>query len=189
MHAGQALNGLSLTDVCEAIVAQYQTETNWGQYKEPAQQANMISAIKCKCSNPGFNKQENQQQFQPSSSSSSKQSSNQQQWKQHRARGSGEKTGRRKQATCPFPFHLCYCTSSSLLTYCAITHIGSSSMTQCVVSEPTPPARTPDPYSLTNNASMLTEHLEVKPTIQTLKMLEQSFGEFDGMVRIVITTI
>jgi len=62
-------------------------------------------------------------------------------------------------------------------------------MTQCVVSEPTPPARTPDPYSLTNNASMLTEHLEVKPTIQTLKMLEQSFGEFDGMVRIVITTI
>ena len=56
-------------------------------------------------------------------------------------------------------------------------------MTQHVVSEPTPPTRTPGPYSSLNKALTLTECLEVKPTIQTVKTLEQCFVEFDGTVR------
>jgi len=56
-------------------------------------------------------------------------------------------------------------------------------MTQCVVSEPTPPTRTLGPYSSLNKALTLTEHLEVKLTIQTVKTLEQRFVEFDDMVR------
>ena len=56
-------------------------------------------------------------------------------------------------------------------------------MTQRVVSEPTPPTRTPGPYSSLNKALTLAERLEVKPTIQTVKTLEQRFVEFDDSVR------
>ena len=56
-------------------------------------------------------------------------------------------------------------------------------MTQRVVSEPTPPTRTPGPYSSLNKALTLAERLEVKPTIQTVKTLEQRFMEFDDTVR------
>ena len=56
-------------------------------------------------------------------------------------------------------------------------------MTQHIVSEPTPPTRTTGPYSSLNKALMLTERLEVKPTIQTVKTLEQRFAEFGNTVR------
>src|ERR1700761_8398391 len=56
-------------------------------------------------------------------------------------------------------------------------------MTQRIVSEPTPPTRTPGPYSSLNKALTLAERLQVKPTIQTVKTLEQRFAEFDETVR------
>ena len=55
------LDNLSPKVVQEVIVAHYKTEMNHGQHKG-AHTTNKISTIKCKHSNPDFNKQENQQQ-------------------------------------------------------------------------------------------------------------------------------
>ena len=65
------LADITLKAVREAIINQYETETNQGQHKGN-QSANKISTVKRKRGNPDFNKQENQQQRNPSSSSSSK---------------------------------------------------------------------------------------------------------------------
>src|SRR6201996_8281229 len=174
------LADITLKAVRKAIINQYETETNRGQHKG-AQSANKISAIKCKRGNPDFHKQENQQQRQQPSSSSSKQSGNQQQRKQRGARGSGKsKKDKGKQ---PAHSHVASVAALPPPTSHTIAHIGSSSMTQRVVSEPTPPTRTPGPYSSLNKALTLAERLEVKPTIQTVKMLEQRFAEFDDTVR------
>ena len=174
------LGDILLGAVHESVCAQYKTKTNRGQHKG-AQNANKISAIKCKCGNPDFHKQENQQQRQQPSSSSSKQSGNQQQQKQRSARGSGKsKKDKGKQ---PAHSHVASIATLPPPTSHTIVHIGSSSMTQCIVSEPTPPTRTPGPYSLLNKALTLAERLEVKPTIQTVKTLEQHFAEFDETVR------
>ena len=173
------LDNLSPKVVQEVIVAHYKTEMNHGQHKG-AHTTNKISTIKCKHSNPDFNKQENQQQHQPFSSSSSKQSGNQQQWKQCGSRGSGKNKEKGKQAA-----HSHAATAATLPSPSShtIVHIGSSSMTHCVVSELTPPTRTSGPYSLLNKALTLAECLKVKLTIQTVKTLEQHFGKLDGTIR------
>ena len=59
------LADISLKAVCKAIINHYETEANRGQHKG-SQHANKISAIKCKHSNPDFNKQDNQPQHQSS---------------------------------------------------------------------------------------------------------------------------
>ena len=64
-----------------------------------------------------------------------------------------------------------------------MVHIGSSSMTQHIISEASPSARTSGSYPSLNKALMLTECLEVKLTIQTVKTLEQCFAEFNDVVK------
>ena len=59
------LADILLKAVHKAIINHYETEANRGQHKG-SQHANKISAIKCKHSNPDFNKQDNQPQRQSS---------------------------------------------------------------------------------------------------------------------------
>ena len=74
---------LSMSDVRNAVIGQYETEINHSQHKG-AHQANKISSVKRKHGgNPSFNQQGRQQQQQGSSS----QPSNQQQHRQHGGRG------------------------------------------------------------------------------------------------------
>ena len=56
-------------------------------------------------------------------------------------------------------------------------------MTQHVVSNPPSLSRTSGPYPSLNKARTLAERLEVTPTIQTVKPLEQHFLEFNVEVR------
>ena len=56
-------------------------------------------------------------------------------------------------------------------------------MTQRIVSEASPSIRTSGSYPSLNKALTLAECLEVKPTIQTDKTLEQHLVEFDDVVR------
>ena len=176
------LADISLKAVRKAIINQYETETNRGQHKG-SQHANKISAVKHKRGNPDLNKQESQKQCQ-SSGSSSKPSGNQQQPRQRGAGGSGSnKKGKDKLHQQPAHSHVASVAALRPPTSHTIMHIGSSSMTQHVVSEPTPPTRTSGPYFSLNKVLMLTERLEVKPTIQTVKTLEQRFVEFDDTVR------
>ena len=162
-----------------AIIAQYETETNRGQHKQ-AQNAQKLSAIKCKRSNPGFKQQENQQQRQSGTPSTS---NNQQQQKQRSSRGSGQGKGKGKQPQQPVHLHIASVATLPPPTSHTVAHIGSSSMTQHVVSEPSPATRTSGFYPSVNKALTLAECLQVKPTIQTVKTLEQRFVEFDNVVR------
>src|SRR3984885_5518671 len=179
------LEELDLNDVRDAIVAQYETETNRGQHKQ-AQNAQKISAIKHKRKrgNPSFNQQENQQQRRPSQSSPNS-SGNQQQPRQRGTRGSGrgKAKGKGKQRDQPAHSHIASVAALPPPTSHTIAHIGSSSMTQRVVSEASPSTRTSGSYPSLNKALTLAERLEVKPTIQTVKTLEQRFAEFDDVVR------
>ena len=176
------LADLDFNDVWDAIVAQYETETNHGQHKASLS-ANKISAVKHQCGNPGFNKQENQQQHQ-SSGSSSKLSGNQQQPRECGARGSGKnKKGKDKLRQQPTHSHVTSIATLPPPSSHTVAHIGFSSMTQRVVSNPSPLSRSSGPHLSLNKALLLAEWLEVMSTIQTLKMLEQCFPEFDDEVR------
>ena len=135
-----SLEDLELNDVHEAIVAQYETEMNQGYHKQ-AQNAHKLSAIKHKCKhgNPSFNQQESQQQQQhcPSQSSSNP-PGNQQQPRQHSTRGSGrgKAKGKGKQHEQPAHSHIASIAALPPPTSHTVAHIGSSSMTQHVISEP-----------------------------------------------------
>ena len=58
------LEDLNLSIVCQAVIAQYETEGNHGQHQQKgaAKMANKITAVKCKCNNPCFMKQGGQKQ-------------------------------------------------------------------------------------------------------------------------------
>ena len=50
---GHDLGDLDVSVVCDVIIAQYENETNRGQHKEhKVNQANKLSAVKCKCGDP-----------------------------------------------------------------------------------------------------------------------------------------
>jgi hypothetical protein len=70
--------------VRDMVVSQWETETGRGQHKG-THNSNKISAVKCKCDNPHFSKQGNQQQPSLSSGPSNQQWPN----NQHGTRGSG----------------------------------------------------------------------------------------------------
>src|SRR6266702_192233 len=77
--AGVAIADLKLDDVASQVIGQFETETNRGQHKaaQAAQSVQNISAVRCKCGDPRFTKQGNQQQRQQQPSTSGP--SNQQQ--------------------------------------------------------------------------------------------------------------
>jgi hypothetical protein len=64
-----------------------------------------------------------------------------------------------------------------------ITHFGSSSTDTHIVTEEPGPSRTSGLYPSVNTALTLAEQLDVHPTIQTMKTLEERTGDFDTLVR------
>jgi gag-polypeptide of LTR copia-type len=54
------IEDLNFKDVCDAILAQWESKQNWnkGKFNNNPQHANKLSAVKCKCSDPRFSQQQ-----------------------------------------------------------------------------------------------------------------------------------
>ena len=132
--------------------------------------------MKRKRADPRFSNQGGQQQ-QPGSS-------NQQSFRQRGGRGpqrgKQQSKGKGKGRGQPQGHsHIASVAALPAPTTSTVLHIGSSSLSKRVVTQDPPSQRTPGIYPSLNNALSLAECLEVTPTIQTTKTLEQRFADFD----------
>ena len=166
-------------------------ETNKGQHKSASSHAaaNKLSAVKWKHGNPRFAQQDRlQSQAGPSNP-------NQQQHRQHGSRGSGcggkdkgkgkKRDGHSHVALVAFAAPV-FTTNAALPppSSSPIAHFGASlSMVMQTIHQLPPAMRTKGIYPLVNKAISLLECMEVKPTIQTTKTLEQRFLKLDNEVR------
>ena len=186
-----AMEDLILMEVCNAVILQYETETNRGQHKPTANlaNANKLSAVKWKHSNPHFAQQDHLQQLQTSPSNP-----NQQQHRQHGSRGTGHgRKAKGKGKQCDGHSHvasvafaaLVFTTDAALpppLTS-TIVHFGASlSMVMQTILQSPPTMRTKGVYPSVNKVISLLECMKVRPTIQTTIMLEECFLKLDNEV-------
>ena len=185
------IDDVTLVEVRSSVIAQYETETNKGQHKSASSHAaaNKLSAVKQKRGNPRF-AQQNCLQLQAGPSNP-----NQQQHRQRSSRGSGHSgkdkgkgkkhNGHSHVASVAFAAPV-FTTDAALPppSSSTIAHFGaSSSMVTQTVHQSPPAMRTKGIYPLVNKAILLLEHMEVKPTIQMTKTLEQHFLKLDNEVR------
>src|SRR6202453_3255008 len=183
--SGKSLEDISLYDVRETVVSQFLTETNQGKHKAP-QNANKLSAVKRKQGNPRFSKQE----------SSTGNTPNQQQHQQRGARGGGGKPkdkgkGKAKPkshshvASMAIPDPI-FTTDAALPppSSSTIAHIGASSSKVTRTVKRSPPSVWVDGvYPSINKTLSLLERMEVSPSIQTAKNIEERFLAIDKEVR------
>src|SRR6266404_5851323 len=174
---GTEMDQLTFRTVQEVLVAQWDTELNRGGHKN-TQNANKISAVKRKCGDPRFNQQQGGSQQRTDNSGS-------QQFNQRGQRGKGKGKGKGKDkgkqwANNPGHVHIASIAALPAPIAHTVAHVGSSDITKRVVTEQAPKERTPGAYPSLNKALTLTERLEVKPTIQTIKTLEQRFAKLDA---------
>ena len=178
------IEDVTLSEVRASTIAQYETETNKGQHKPASSHAaaNKLSAVKRKRGNPRFAQQDrSQSQAGPSNP-------NQQQHRQRGSRGSGrggkdkgkgkKRDGHSHVASVAFAAPV-FTTDAALPppSSSTIAHFGaSSSMVTQTVHQSPPALRTKGIYPSVNKAISLLERMEVKPTIQTTKKLEQCHG-------------
>ena len=172
------------------MISQYETETNKGQHKAAAPaNANKLSTVKRKRSNPRFAQQDCSQQPQAGPSNP-----NQQQQRQRGSRSSGcggkakgkgkQRDGHSHVASVAFAAPV-FTTDAALPppSTSTVTHFGaSSSMVTQTISQSPPAMRTKGVYPSVNKAISLLEHMEVRPTIQTAKTLEEHFFKLDNEV-------
>ena len=185
------IDEVTLAEVRSSVIAQYETETNKGQHKSASSHAaaNKLSTVKRKRGNPRFAQQDrSQSQAGPSNP-------NQQQHRQHSSRGSGrggkdkgkgkKRDGHSHVTSVAFAAPV-FTTDAALPppSSSTIAHFGaSSSMVTQTVHQSPPALRTKGIYPSVNKAISLLERMEVKPTIQTTKKLEQRFLKLDNEVR------
>ena len=186
-----AIDDVTFAEVRQTVISQYEMETNKGQHKAatPAN-ANKLSAVKRKRSNPCFTQQDHLQQPQAGPSNL-----NQQQQRQHGSRGSGHSgkaKGKGKQ--CDGHSHVAsvafaapvFTTDAAFPppSTSTVAHFGaSSSMVMQTITQSPPTMRTKGVYPSVNKAILLLECMEVRPTIQTTKMHEEHFLKLDNEVR------
>ena len=183
--SGKSLEDITLYDVRETVVSQFLTETNQGKHKAP-QNANKLSAVKRKQGNPRFSKQE----------SSTGNTPNQQQHQQRGSRGTAGKPkdkgkgkakpkGHSHVASMAIPDPI-FTTDAALPapSSSTIAHIGASSskVTRTIKRSP-PSARVDGVYPSVNKTLSLLERMEVSPSIQTAKNIEERFLAIDKEVR------
>jgi hypothetical protein len=181
---------IDIAVVREVLVTQYENETNRGSHKGGSQ-ANKLSAVKQKHGNPRFNKQGSQQQSQPTPGPS-----NQQQPRQHGARGTGHggKPPSKGKAKAKQHSHVAsmaihepvFTTDAALPSPMSstIAHFGpSSSKVMQTITQLPPTKRVDGAYPSVNKTLTLLERLEVTPSIQTAKNIEEHFLKIDEEVR------
>jgi transposase InsO family protein len=175
---GPDLEDLDMGDVRSTVIGQYENEVN-RNWRGSGHQANKLSAVKRKRGDPRFNQQQGSSQQRQSDSN------NQQQHRQRGFRGKGrggKKDKGKGRAQQPGHSHIADVAALSAPTTHTVAHIGATTATKRVVTQAEPKQRVPGPYSSVNQALTLAERLEVTPTIQTVKTLEQRFADFDQQV-------
>ena len=185
-----AIDNMTFAEVRQTVISQYETETNKGQHKAAAPaNANKLSAVKQKHSNPCFTQQDHSQQPQAGPSNP-----NQQQQRQCGSRGSGcggKAKGKSKQ--CDGHSHVASVAFVVLVfttdaarpppSTSTVTHFGASlSMVTQTISQSPPTMKTKGVYPSVNKVILLLECMEVRLTIQTTKMLEEHFLKLDNKV-------
>ncbi len=181
---GVAIADLKLDDVASQVIGQFETETNHGQHKaaQAAQSVQKISAVKCKCGDPRFTKQGNQQQRQQQPSTSGP-SNQQQPHRQCGGCGSGKGKGKGKQCDgAPQHSHIASVTTLAPPTTHKVLHIGSSGSSVRMESEASPIEKSSSFYPSVKKAHTLAERMDVPATIQTIKMLEEHFADIDAQM-------
>ena len=171
------LTDLALGDVRDPVIAQWETEKNKGN--KNVHQANKLSAVKRKRGDPRFNQQEGSSQQRPDSQ-------NQQPFRQRGSRGKGkgkaQDKGKGKQRASGH-VHIADTAALPAPTTHTVAQIGPSTLSRRTVTQPEPKERVPGPYKSLNSALTLAERMNVTPTIQTAKTLEQRFVDFNNEVR------
>ena len=168
------LDKLDISDVREAILAQYQTESahrphNNGNNKNNKQHnANKLSAVKRKRGDPSFSNQQR-------GDNQSQQSGDKPRQRGQRGKGKGKGKGK-PQSDGHNHAHISHVADIASLgapTMSTIAQISPSGVQKRTVSTPAPKERTPGPYKSLNQALDLADRIGVTPTIQTTKTLEQ----------------
>jgi hypothetical protein len=152
--------------VCEAILVQHEGESTRGKGGNNKQHANKLSAVKRKRGDPNFSNQEkgnNQQREQTRDKP-----------RQHRQRGKGK--GKKKQGhshNTEETSHIANVASIAVPSTSTIAQISPARLSRRTATAAPAKERTPGPYKSLNNALDRADHIGVKATIETTKMLEQ----------------
>ena len=190
--ANNELVELDIDTVREAVVTQYENETNHGGHKG-AHNAQKITAVKWKCGNPRFSQQEHPQQPQASPSNPNQQQS----FRQHGSRGNkgrggkpnkGKKRADHSHVASVAAFAAPVFTQDVALpppSSSTITSFGpgGSTMLWTIYQSPSM-SRVDGVYPSVNQVLSLLEHMDVSPTIQHTKTLEQRFHTLDKQIRV-----
>ena len=170
------LDDLKLSDVCEAVVAQWQTEAarhgNQGKNKDnKSQNANKLSNVKRKRGDPSFSNQQqgnNQQQQQNGDKP------------RQRGKRGGKNKGKGKASDGHSHAHISHIADVASIappTTSTVAQMGPSGIQKRTITSPAPKERTPGPYKTLNKALDTADTEGVTPTIQTVKTLEQRITE------------
>ena len=182
---------VTLAEVRSSVIAQYETETNKGQHKSASSHAaaNKLSAVKQKRGIPRF-AQQDRSQLQASPSNPNQQQHRQRSSRGSRCGGKGKGKGKKRNGhshVTSVAFAAPVFTTNAALpppSSSKIAHFGASlSMVMQTVHQLPPALRTKGIYPSVNKAISLLERMEVKPTIQMTKTLEQCFLKLDNEVR------
>ena len=191
-----AIGDLSMLKIRNAIIAQYETETNKGQHKQatnPAN-ANRLSAVKWKRGNPRFSQQDRSQQPQAGPSNPNQQQSHRQCGSRGNAGHGGKASGKGKGKAHGGHSHVAsvaafaapvFTTNTALPpSSSTIAHFGaSSSMMMRTITQSPSTSWVDDVYPSVNKVLSLLECMEVTLTIQHTKKLEEHFLQLDEEVR------
>ena len=163
------LERLSLGDVHEAIVAQWQTEASRhsGNKDKKPQHTNKLSNVKHKRSDPSFSNQQ--------------QGNNQQQQQQNgdkpcqcgKRSGKGKGKGKSDGHTHAHISHIANVASIAPPTTSTVVQMGPSGIQKRTITFTAPKECIPGPYKALNEALDTTDTEGITPTIQTVKTLEQ----------------
>jgi hypothetical protein len=158
---------LDLSEVRTAVITQFQADTvRHGSQKH---NANKISTVKCKCSDPNWHSQQgsNQQQRQ-----NQQQQGQDGQYKRKHGKRAGKGKGKQQDQSQQHS-HIANIASMAPPSTSTIALPAPSGMQRRTVTCPLPKQCTPGPYKAFNVAIDTAQASGSKPTIQTVKTLEQ----------------
>ena len=149
---------LTFKDVKEVIIAQWETDRN---QKRPSHSTNKLSAVKRKHGDPSYRQQQRDSSQQ-----------RQQQTNGDPQRKRGKRGGKKKQGATGHS-HIANVASRAAPTTATTMEISPKGLETRISKAPAPKERRPSSYATLNDAYSLADDIDVTPTIQTVKRLEE----------------
>jgi gag-polypeptide of LTR copia-type len=161
---------LNFKEVCDAILAQWESEQNWnkGKFNNNPQHANKLSAVKRKHGDPHFSQQQGNRQ-----NNNNQNQNNDNHQRGNRGKGKGKGKGKDCQDDDHQHSHLANVASAPPPSSTTVIQVTPRGLTKCRETVPLLTKRSKGPYQSLNKAYTLADHLGVTPTIQTTKNIEQ----------------